>query len=173
MTAAASSGEALEPASLVAPNERFGRRVTLDEAGIRAFSTLAGDLNPLHHDAAVAHAAGYPAISASGTHTASLFMGLTATHFSQPAADGRAREVLGMGFELNLRAPVFAGDELEITWVVTATHWKPRLNGWITELDGEVRTARGAVLRGRATLLVRFARGACSVATAVESVGEA
>ncbi|MGA0610605.1 MaoC family dehydratase [Caldimonas sp. KR1-144] len=155
MTAAASSGE---PRSLVEPGERFGRRVRLDEAAIRAFSTAAGDLNPLHFDAAVARAAGYPAISASGTHTASLFMGLTATHFSQPAADGRAREVLGMGFELHLRAPVFAGDELQIDWRVSATHWKPRLNGWITELDGDVRTARGAVLRGRATLLVRFPR---------------
>ena len=101
-------------------------------------------------------AAGYPSISASGTHSASLFMGLTATHFSQPAADGRAREVLGMSFELHLRAPVFAGDELEIAWQVKATHWKPRLNGWVTELDGEARTARGAVLRGHATLLVRF-----------------
>lgn len=156
MTAAASSGE---PASLVGAGERFGRRVRLDAADIRAFAKAAGDLNPLHHDDAAARAAGYPALSASGTHTASLFMGLTATHFSQPAPDGRAREVLGMRFELGLRAPVFAGDELEIDWRVTTTHWKPRLNGWITELDGDAHTARGLVLAGRATLLVRFPRG--------------
>ena len=34
--------------------ERFTRRVVFDTASIRQFATLSGDLNPLHHDTAVA-----------------------------------------------------------------------------------------------------------------------
>ena len=36
---------------------------------------------------------------ASGTQLGSIFMAMTATHFGKPAADGRPRLGLGMGFD--------------------------------------------------------------------------
>ena len=82
------------------PGDRLEKRVRLGEPEIRAFARSVDDLNPLHHDAAVARAAGFPALIASGTHVGSLLMAMTATMFSEPLADGTPRSSLGLGFDI-------------------------------------------------------------------------
>ena len=73
------------PARLPAQvGETFTRRLRLSEAEIRAFATSVHDFNPLHHDAEVARAAGYPGLIASGTQVGSHLMALTASHFALP-----------------------------------------------------------------------------------------
>jgi acyl dehydratase len=136
--------------------EMFTRRLRLSEAEIRAFATSVHDFNPLHHDHAVAHAAGYPGLIASGTQVGSHLMALTATHFAQPLADGTPRNGLGVGFDIRFRAVVLADEDIELRWTVTSVERKERLAGWITLLEGDASSARGVLLSATGTLLLRL-----------------
>ena len=148
-------------APLAEVGETFTQRARFSEAGIRAFAISVDDHNPLHHDVAAARAAGYRALIASGTQLGGVFMAMTATHFAQPARDGRPRLGLGMGFEIRFRAPVYADEDIDLRWTVTGAEWKPSLAGWIVRLEGDARSASGLLLSGTGTILVRTpARGA-------------
>jgi acyl dehydratase len=136
--------------------EAFAKRVRIDAAQIPVFAASVGDHNPLHHDLAVARAAGYPGLIASGTQVGSLLMALTATHFAQPLADGTPRNGLGIGFDIRFRAVVLADEDIDLRWTVTAIERKDKLNGWITQLEGEARSPRGVLLSATGTLLLRL-----------------
>jgi acyl dehydratase len=135
--------------------EQFTSRVCFTEAQIRAFATLVDDRNPLHHDEAVALAAGYRGLIASGTQLASHFMAMTATHFARLDREGRRRSGVGMGFDIRFRAPVYADDDMELGWTVVGIDWKASLAGWITRLEGDVRSGDTLLLSGTGTLLLR------------------
>ncbi len=137
--------------------EVFTKRVRLSTEGIRAFALSVDDRNPLHHDADIARAAGYPGLIASGTQLGSLLMAMTATHFSRPADAGFARSGLGIGFEIRFRAVVLADEDVDMVWTVTGLERKERLAGWIARLEGEARSARGVLLAATGTLLLRLA----------------
>ena len=134
--------------------ETFGKTLRLDEAGIRAFATSVHDFNPLHHDAVLARAAGYPGIIASGTQIGSHMMALTATHFAQPLADGTPRNGLGMGFDIRFRDVVLADEDITLRWAVTGVERKDRLRGWIALIEGEASSSRGALIVATGTLLL-------------------
>lgn len=136
--------------------ETFARRVRLSEAEIRAFATSVHDFNPLHHDHAVARAAGYPGLIASGTQVGSHLMALTASHFARALADGTPRSGLGMGFDIRFRAVVLADEDIDLRWAVTSVERKERLVGWITLLEGEARSTRGVLLSATGSLLLRL-----------------
>jgi acyl dehydratase len=136
--------------------ETFSKRVRLSVDEIRAFADSVDDRNPLHHDVAVARAAGYPGLIASGTQVGSLLMALTATHFAQPNADGRARSGLGMGFDIRFRAVVLADEDIDMRWTVTSLERKDRLDGWIAQMEGSATSARGVLLSATGTLLLRL-----------------
>ncbi len=74
--------------------ERFSESVHLGADSIRAFASAVGDSNPLHHDEALAARSRFGRLIASGTHSASLLMALTASHFSRHA------QPLGLEFKL-------------------------------------------------------------------------
>jgi len=139
-----------------AVGEVFTQRARLSEAEIRAFANSVDDRNPLHHDRAFACAAGYPGVIASGTHVGSLLMAMTASHFARPLADGTPRNGLGIGFELRFRAVVLAEEDIDLRWAVTGLERKERLAGWICRLEGDARSARGVLLSGTGTLLLRL-----------------
>ena len=101
------------------------KSVRIDADSIRAFATLAGDMNPLHHDARAAAEGPFGALIASGPQLASLMMGLDATHFSA------AGVALGLGFEFKFVKAVPAGTRLVLEWVVAHCDYKPSLAGWI------------------------------------------
>ncbi len=138
----------------VRSGEAFARRVRLSEAEIRAFATSVHDSNPLHHDLAVARAAGYPGLIASGTQVGSHLMALTASHFAQPLDDGTPRSGLGMGFDIRFRAVVLADEDIELRWTVIGAERKEKLRGWIVTLEGEARSERGPLIVATGTLLV-------------------
>lgn len=154
MTAVRSPGERPPPTEV---GETFTRVVRLSHDELRDGARQLHDLNPLHHDLAAARAAGYPGLIASGAHTGAIFMGMTATHFSTPAPDGRPRSVLGLGFEIRFRNVVFADEDIGFRWTVERSVWKPSLNGYVTRSTGAVHTPRGLVLSGVANLLLRHA----------------
>lgn len=135
--------------------ESFTLRVRFSDDEIRAFATTVHDFNPLHHDLTVARAQGYRAIIASGTQLGSVFMAMTATHFARPGANGQPRSGVGMGFEIRFRAPVYAGEDIDLRWAVTGIERKESLNGWITKLEGEARAGGTLLLSGTGTLLLR------------------
>lgn len=136
--------------------ETFARRVRLGEDEIRAFATSVHDFNPLHHDHAIAGAAGYPGLIASGTQIGSHLMALTASHFAQPLADGTPRNGLGLGFDIRFRAVVLADEDIELQWAVTSVEPKERLSGWIALLEGTATSKRGVLLSATGTLLLRI-----------------
>jgi acyl dehydratase len=135
--------------------ETFTQRARFSDAQIRAFATSVDDHNPLHHDVGAARAAGYRGLIASGTQLGSVLMAMTATHFAKPAADGRPRLGLGLGFDLKFRGPVYADEDMALRWTVTAVDWKESLAGWLTRLAGDARAGERLLLEGTGTLLVR------------------
>jgi acyl dehydratase len=136
--------------------ETFTLSVRLTDAEIIAFAGQLHDENPLHRDLGAAKAAGYPGLIASGAHTGAIFMGMTATHFSTTSWEGRARRVLGLGFDIRFRAVVLAQEDITLRWTVLSSDWKASLNGYVTRANGLAHTPRGLVLSGTASLLLRW-----------------
>lgn len=129
--------------------ERFTQSVHLSAGSISAFADSVGDSNPLHHDESVAARSRFGGLIASGTHSASLLMALTASHFSRHA------QPLGLEFTLHFHKAVHAGDTLQLAWTVLRVQPKPSLGGDLVWLDGEARNQHGEVaLAATATLLV-------------------
>jgi acyl dehydratase len=140
---------------LATVGETFTQRARFSDDAIRAFATSVDDHNPLHHDPAAARAAGYRGLIASGTQLGSIFMAMTATHFAKPSTDRRPRLGLGLGFDIRFRGPVYANEDIDLRWTVTAVDWKESLAGWLTRLAGEARAGERLLLEGTGTLLVR------------------
>jgi len=84
--------------------ERFERTFVFDADGISAFASMAGDMNPLHHDPAAAAASRFNGMTASGTHTTSIMLGTLATLVS-----GRGSAV-GLEFSVKLKKAISAGE---------------------------------------------------------------
>jgi acyl dehydratase len=101
--------------------ERFARVVTFDEAGARAFATLVGDLNPLHHDEELAAASRFGGLIISGTQSVAMLMAMTATFLS---ARGPA---LGLDYDFKFLKGVRMGETVRMEWVVTSVTPKARL----------------------------------------------
>ena len=130
--------------------ERFAERITFDVATIREFAHVAGDLNPLHHDATYAATSPFGRIIASGTHPTCRMMALTATYFSQYC------QPLGLSFSFRFVRAVPAGVTLDLVWYVTALEPKASLGGEIVSLDGRAIDDAGVVyVTGHGTLLLR------------------
>lgn len=133
--------------------ESFERRVTITADDIRRFAASVEDFNPLHHDEAVAARSRFGALTASGTHSASLLMALTATHFSRHA------QPLGLDFSLKFRKAVKAGDTLLLRWTVTRIEFKPKLAGELVSLAGDATNQHGEVALAATALLLVTDKG--------------
>ena len=118
--------------------ERFGKDVELTPAIVAAFSAAAGDTNPIHFDAAHAATTRFKKIIASGTHTSSLLLGLTAAHFSTRGS------VIGLEFTVTFRRPVFADERVRIEWDVVKVTPNARLKGEIVDMVGRLLGQDGA-----------------------------
>jgi acyl dehydratase len=141
--------------AVVAIGESFGTTVRYTAAEISAFAKGCHDLNPLHHDAAVAARSPFGEVIASAPHTTSIMMGVAASHFSRND-DGVRRQMLGLNFNFAFKAPVRAGEDVRIEWRVSSIRPHARLGGSIVHIDGTATTTRGgAALIGRGTVLVK------------------
>ena len=147
------------PSALIRVGETCERRVRFSREDIAEFARLTGDTNPLHHDLQAAQRARHGEIIASGQQTTAMMMGLVASHFSSPR-EGQPRELLCLNFNFAFKAPVFAEQELLLSWRIASIEWNATLGGWLAHADGRatVRHAHPCII-GRGTLLVKDGRG--------------
>jgi acyl dehydratase len=121
--------------------ERFSRTVTFDTESVRAFATMAGDLNPLHHDPAFAANSRFGGLIASGAHYGALLMGLVATELTRYPDCTTA----GLDFSFKLRQPVHAGQTLALEWTIETKTPAARLGGELLHLKGHMIDGAGIV----------------------------
>jgi 3-hydroxybutyryl-CoA dehydratase len=112
--------------------ERFSREVTLTPESVAAFSKAAGDDNPIHFDAQFAATTRFGKVIASGTHTSSLLLGLTATHFSKRGS------VVGLEFTVTFRRAVFADETVQVQWDVIKVTPNTKLKGDVVDMLGRL-----------------------------------
>ena len=118
--------------------ERFTSEVTLTPEKVAAFSTAAGDTNPIHFDVQFAATTRFGKPIASGTHTSALLLGLTATHFSKRGS------VVGLEFTVTFRRAVFADESVRIEWDVIKVTPNAKLKGEIVDMLGRLLGQDGA-----------------------------
>lgn len=139
---------------LLRVGEEFRSLVRYTREQISQFARLTGDSNPLHHDRQAAERASFGEIIASGQQTASQMMGVVASRYSQ-RDDGIPREMLCLNFNFAFKAPVFAEQDIHISWRVSKLEASMRQGGYIGHLDGQASVAGRACVVGRGTILVR------------------
>ncbi len=123
----------------IAIGERFHRKVLVGADEARRFAATTGDENPIHSDEDFARRSRFGNLVVPGGQLISLMTGLVATHFFQPS--GR----IGVGLEFSCVAhrAVKAGQEVEISWEVTAVQDEPTLSGTVVTLKGLVSDGQG------------------------------
>lgn len=133
----------------ISPGERIIKEEILTKENISEFARMCGDMNPLHHSEEYAHGTRFGRIVACGPHTASLMMGLTASHYSKETA------MLGLEFSFDFKKPVFAGETVKIEWEVKEVKYKESLEGDIVSLEGKMIRKKGEeAVTGKGKVLV-------------------
>lgn len=139
---------------LMREGEEVRRAVRYTREQIIQFARLTGDSNPLHHDRQAAERARFGEIIASGQQTTSQMMGVAAAHFAR-RDDGIQREMLSLNFSFAFKAPVFAEQDIAITWRVSEIEKSTRRGGFVGHIEGQAVVAGRVCVVGRGTLLVR------------------
>ena len=149
-----STADALVEAPVVV-GEICQRSLRLSREEIANFARLTGDSNPLHHDVQAAQRARHGEIIASAQHSTALLIGLASSHFSRPGA-GFVRELLCLNFNFAFKAPVFAEQQLALSWQVASVEPHAGLGGLLVQVNGRVAVRHAApCVVGRGTLLVK------------------
>jgi acyl dehydratase len=124
------------------------RRLRIEARHLDEGARLTGDFNPLHVDEAFAARSRWGGRILHGVVTAALMGGELGMVFS-----GTALAYLEQS--ARFLAPVRIGDDLTITWTVTALQPKPRHGGGIVELEGVALNQHGTeVCRAQGKMLV-------------------
>ncbi len=142
---------------LVFVGEKISKKLRYTREDIAQFARMTHDENPLHHDVQMAQRARFGEIIATGQQTSAIMTGLVATHFSR-SDDGLRREMLCLNFNFAYKQPVFAEQDLLMTWKVASVERNAKLGGWIVQLDGvAAATEDKPSVIGRGTILVKEA----------------
>ena len=133
----------------ISPGEKIVKEEVFTKESISEFARMCGDMNPLHHDEEYAKETRFGRIVACGPHTASLMMGLTASHYSRETA------MLGLEFSFDFKKPVFEGETVKIEWEVKSSEHKESLGGDLVSLDGKALKENGdEAVSGKGKVLV-------------------
>jgi len=140
---------------VIAPGETVSKTLRFTREDIIAFARMSHDHNPLHVDARAAQRGRFGEIIASGQHTASILMGMLATHYSRDT-DGVKREMLCLNMNFAFKGPVLADQEVALHWKVATAQWNSKLQGVLAHLDGAASVVEGKPLViARGTILVK------------------
>ena len=142
-----------EPLAIIGKSGRRAVRLSRDE--IADFARITSDSVPLHHPTHAVQRARRGEIIASAEHTTALRTGLASSHFSR-AGDGFSRELLCLDFNFAFKPPVFAEQQLSLSWQVASVEPHAVLGGLLVQVDGRaaVHPAVPGVV-GRGTLLIK------------------
>ena len=113
---------------------RVERALRLDAAAIKAGALAVGDMNPLHHDDAVAVASRFGELIASGAHTSALLAGMLSLGFGDEGQDGLGQ--VGVDYHIQFRRPVRVDHDMRMTWVVVAH--EERRSGTMAQMEGSI-----------------------------------
>jgi acyl dehydratase len=119
--------------------DNFFKQVRFDANSIASFALLAGDTNPLHHDAEFAKGTRFGGIIASGSHVSSLMSGMVAGHFANKGLN------VGLDFSFRFESPIRVDDTVMIRWTLTNRMPKLSLKGDILTLEGQAIRSDGIV----------------------------
>src|SRR5579875_1491407 len=114
-------------------------RVAFTPESVRAFATMANDVNPLHHDAEIAARSRFGGLIASGAQTTGVLLGSLAGHIPEGNAS------LGLSCAFRLRTATPADAKTLARWTVAEIVPKPSLAGVLVELSGSLEDENGAV----------------------------
>ncbi|VWC75784.1 dehydratase [Burkholderia lata] len=132
--------------TVIAPDHTFHLDLVVTREDIAKFAGLCENFNPLHHDEDYAKTTRFGSIIAVGPQIMSLFTSMVATHFS---------EITPMvGVDFSSRSAIRAGDTLRMHWTVSALTPSEKMKGTLAHLQGEVRNAKGIVIKGKGLVLL-------------------
>ncbi len=128
--------------------ETFGATQYFSEQQVADFASLAGDLNPLHHDIKLAQNIGFNDIVISGTQYTAMMMGLVATFVSERSP------TLGLECDFKYKKAVFVNETLKVTWTIIDIHHHEKLQGEFIHFECKMFNAKGDVCTlGKSTFL--------------------
>lgn len=117
------------------PYTRFSKSLSVSHEQAALFAKMAGDSNPIHHDADHAKELGFEDLTLSGAQSTSLLMGLIADYFS------RIGPMVGLEFEIFFKNPTIAEKPLDLEWLIVRNTAKPKINAQLIELRGRLKIA--------------------------------
>ncbi len=109
------------------------RSYVFTHENIAAFADMAGDPNPLHHDAEFAKRSRFGTLIASAAHSTGVLVSVTADKFAKNG------EAVGLGFNFILRRGVPVGSGTDLEWTITNRYHSEKLNGIVVEVSGQIR----------------------------------
>jgi 3-hydroxybutyryl-CoA dehydratase len=121
-------------------NDVFTKEYYLTRENVSAFAHACEDYNPLHHDSAFATQTRFGGLIACGPQYMSLLMGLAATHFSKYGV------TLGLEFTVKFVKAAATEQKITLRWTIQGYEDKPKLQGRIYEIAGEVLSQAGEPL---------------------------
>jgi acyl dehydratase len=141
--------------ALIFVDERITQILRYSRDDVAQFARLSHDKNPLHTDETVAERGRFGQIIASGQQTAASLMGMLATHYSR-TEDGVSRQMICLNMNFAFKAPIFADQDIELWWQVSAVTPNNKLKGLLGHLDGQVALTHGGrpAVIARGTILV-------------------
>lgn len=122
---------------------RYATTLTIDEERVRDFATVSGDSNPIHMDGDAARRAGFRGRVAHGAILLSELSRVIGMELPGPGS-------LWISSEIDFRAPVYVGDEIDLEAVVE--HVSPAFGLVVLRIEGRRAQDGAEVLRGLANI---------------------
>lgn len=129
--------------------DRFSERITVTEAHVVKAAGLFNDYNALHTNAPAMEKARFGKRIVHGALTFSLAVGVYSKFFNDT-------DISTVEASIKFTAPVYIGDTIVMEWTVDELDAKPKLNGGLVALSGEIRNLEGTV---QATLAAKILVG--------------
>ncbi|RWP54415.1 MaoC/PaaZ C-terminal domain-containing protein [Mesorhizobium sp.] len=131
--------------------QAFSRRLVFQADSVRAFATLAGDTNPLHHDERIARASRFGRLIAAGTQTSTMLAGAVAGNLCS------LRPSLGLEMSFRFRRAVLIDEPLSAKWEIISIQPNKRLNGDIVTIECDLQSKdRDLLVSGTVVSLVSY-----------------